>query len=76
MYKVAPLSSGFMAIGMLGFMAVIVYTSFGRLDSTWGFTLGTFFVIMFVASMISMTHAPVEALGSTGKSAEKTARKR
>ena len=62
MYKVAPLSSGFMLVSMAGFMISVVYTSFGTLNPTWGFTLGFFFVLMFVASMISMTHAPIEAL--------------
>ncbi|MFC1755369.1 hypothetical protein ACFL96_18595 [Thermoproteota archaeon] len=62
MYKVAPLSSGFMLVSMVGFMVTVVYTSFGKIDPTWGFTLGLFFVIMFVSSMISMTYAPVEAL--------------
>lgn len=80
MYKVAPLSSSFMVIGMLGFMAVVVYTSFGKLDPTWGFTLGLFFVLIFVASMVSMTYAPIETLipgsGSVGKETVKSTRKR
>ncbi|MFQ5474282.1 MAG: hypothetical protein ACE5DM_00430 [Candidatus Nanoarchaeia archaeon] len=67
MYKVAPLTSSFMAIGMLGFMAAVVYTSFGRINPTWGFTLGIFFVVMVVASLISMSRAPVEALMAQNK---------
>ncbi|HII72525.1 TPA: hypothetical protein HA265_07250 [Candidatus Woesearchaeota archaeon] len=58
--KYAPLKSSFMLFAMLGFMISVVYTAYGRLDETWGFTLGLVFAIMFVASMISMTHAPIE----------------
>jgi len=80
MYKVAPLSSGFMLVSMIGFMISVVYTSFGKLDPTWGFTLGFFFVLMFVASMISMTHAPIEALiqqdAAERRPAERTIKKK
>ena len=60
MMKYAPLKSSFMLFAMLGFMISLVYTSYGRLDETWGFTLGLVFAIMFVASMISMTQAPID----------------
>ena len=60
MYKVAPLKSSFMLFAMLGFMITVVYTSYGRLDATWGFTLGFVFALMFIAAMISMTAAPYE----------------
>ncbi|MBI4738028.1 hypothetical protein HY772_00410 [Candidatus Woesearchaeota archaeon] len=58
--KVAPLKSSFMLISMLGFMISVVYTSFGKLSETWGFTFGFVFALMFVASLISMTHAPID----------------
>ena len=54
--KVAPLSSGFMLVSILGFI------SFAFLFDdipTWSFTMMVFFAIMFVASIISMTYAPV-----------------
>jgi len=56
----APLSSSMMVVAMLGFLITVVYTASGRLSDTWGFTLGLFFAVLFVANMISMTRAPVE----------------
>lgn len=60
MWKVAPLKSSFMLASMLGFMISIVYTAYGRINTDWGFTLGFVFALMFIASMISMTKAPIE----------------
>lgn len=59
MYKAAPLSGSFMMTSMVGFLVSAIYV-FPR-SMAWGFTLGIFFTIMFVASIISMTYAPVEA---------------
>lgn len=58
--KFAPLSSGFMLVAMLGFMLSIIYTSFGRVDPSWGVAFGIVFAVMFIASMISMTKTPIE----------------
>ncbi|MBW2997872.1 hypothetical protein KY349_06035 [Candidatus Woesearchaeota archaeon] len=58
--KVAPLKSSFMLIAMLGFMITVVYTAYGRISTDWGFALGFVFALMFVASVIAMTHAPIE----------------
>ncbi|MBL7054957.1 hypothetical protein ISS05_04335 [Candidatus Woesearchaeota archaeon] len=54
--KVAPLSGGFMITSIVGFLisAVYVYPQ----SAAWGFTFGIFFVMMFIASMISMTYGP------------------
>ena len=60
MWKVAPLKSSFMLASMLGFMISVVYTAYGRISTDWGFTLGFVFVLMFIASMISMTKAPID----------------
>lgn len=60
MWKVAPLKSSFMLVSMLGFMISVVYTAYGRISTDWGFALGFVFAIMFIASMISMTKAPIE----------------
>jgi hypothetical protein len=57
MIKVAPLSGGFMAVAILGF--IIFAFIFDKIP-TWSFTMMLFFAIMFVASVISMTFAPVE----------------
>ena len=60
MRKIAPLPSSFMLVSMLGFMFVTIYTAQGKLSETWGFAFGTVFAVMFIASMISMTYAPIE----------------
>ncbi len=57
--NVVPLSSGFMLTAIVGFIISIMYV-YPR-NSTWGFTFVLFFILMFVASLISMTYAPVEA---------------
>jgi hypothetical protein len=54
MFKVAPLSSSFMMVSMVGFVICAFL-----LDKfpTWAFTFMFFFVIMFISSIISMNHA-------------------
>ncbi len=54
-YTVAPLSGAFMLTSMLGFLLTTVYTISGRVDLTWGFTFDLIFVIMFIASVVSIT---------------------
>ncbi len=54
-YKLAPLSGGFTLTGLLGFIVVSIYTLYGRLDATWGFTFILIFLSMFIASIISIT---------------------
>lgn len=56
-----PLSSSFMVISMMGFIMTAVYTNSGKLAVSWGFSFLMIFSIMFIASVISMTKAPVEA---------------
>lgn len=53
--KFAPLSSGFMAISLIGFLVSIWMVM--DWSESWGFTLCLFFVIMFIASFVSMTKA-------------------
>jgi len=52
-----PLNSGFMVIAVLGFFisAYLVYPS----SLNWGIAFMLVFVTMFVASLISMTKAPL-----------------
>ena len=78
MMKVAPLSGGFMAIAILGF----IFSAF-MIDNipTWAFTLMIFFAIMFVASIISMTYAPItddhmDVLAIHDKATRKSVRKK
>ncbi|MFH1174060.1 MAG: hypothetical protein V1725_02950 [archaeon] len=56
MFKVAPLSSSFMMVSLIGF----VISAF-MLDTfpTWAFTLMFFFVLMFISSIVSMNHAKI-----------------
>ena len=53
--QMIPLSGGFMLTSMLGFLVVSIYMGYGRLNPTWGFTLDLIFIIMFVASVVSIT---------------------
>ena len=55
-FNVAPLSGAFMITSIVGFLVSAVYILPG--SSTWGFTFVLFFILMFVASLISMTYAP------------------
>ena len=57
MVKYAPLSGGFMIASIVGFFVSAIYIS--DLSFNWGFALAVIFVIMFIASIISMTKAPV-----------------
>ncbi len=45
-----------MLTSIIGFLISIYFVM--KLSSTWGFTLALFFAIMFISSIISMTHAP------------------
>jgi len=56
-FEFAPLKGSFMVISIVGFIisAIWVY----KINPTWGFAFCLVFVMMFVASMISMTYAPV-----------------
>lgn len=62
--NVAPLTGGFMITSMVGFIISAVYV-FPR-SNNWGFTFVLFFTLMFVASMISMTYGPDEAMYHAG----------
>lgn len=58
--NVAHLSGGFMITSIIGFLisAVYVYPK----SKTWGFTFAIFFMLMFIAAMISMTYGPDESM--------------
>ena len=57
MVKYAPLSGGFMIASIVGFFVSAIYIADFSLN--WGFALAIVFVLMFIASIISMTKAPV-----------------
>ena len=52
--KIAPLSGSFMAGSIIGIMVTYVYME--KLGLTWGTTLILFFIMTFIASLISMTY--------------------
>ena len=56
--KIVPLSSGFMLTSILGIIISIFYI-FQRYPK-WGFTFVLFFILTFIASLISMTYAPAQ----------------
>lgn len=60
-FRAAPLSSSFFAFALLGFTFSAVLWNSGRLSDDWGFTFCLTFIIMLVASFISLTHADVDA---------------
>jgi len=62
--NVAPLKGGYMITSILGFIISAMYV-FPR-SERWGFTFVIFFTLMFVASMISMTYGPDEAMYHIG----------
>ncbi len=57
--RVVPLHGSFMLTAIVGFIisALYVYRQLG--NKTWGFTFMLFFILMFIASVISMTSAPI-----------------
>jgi len=59
MFKAAPLPGSFMVIAFLGFVISIVVV-FPKMP-TWGFAFTLVFILMIVASLISMTYADAEA---------------
>lgn len=66
-YKVAPLTGGYMMTSIVGFLISAIYV-YGTSDISkkWGFTFALFFMLMFVASLISMTYGPDDAMRHVG----------
>ena len=71
--NVAPLKGGYMITSMVGFIVSSIYV-FPR-SQTWGFTFTIFFALMFVASIISMTYGPEEAMLHAGHERERKKKK-
>jgi ABC-type multidrug transport system fused ATPase/permease subunit len=53
--RVAPLHGTFMATSIVGFLV----SAYMIEDISWKFTMLIFFAVMFIASFISMTKAPM-----------------
>lgn len=58
MPKHVPFSSGFMLTSILGFMISVLFVM--KLSLTWGFTFALMFVILFIASIITMGQIEAE----------------
>ena len=71
--NVAPLKSGFMITSIVGLIISGIYV-FPR-NQPWGFTFTLFFAMMFVASIISMTYGPEEAMLHVGHERERKKKK-
>lgn len=57
--ETVPLKGSFMVTSIVGFIISWMYVL--PRNKSWGVTFIIFFVIMFIASLISMTTAPIEA---------------
>ncbi len=62
--NVAPLKGGYMITSMVGFVVSAFYVY--DVSPKWGFAFALFFILMFVASLISMTYGPDEAVYHVG----------
>ena len=56
-FKIAQLPSTFMLTSIIGFLVSVIWV--GKYDTSYGFAFGLVFGIMFIASLVSMTYAPV-----------------
>ncbi|MBI2176712.1 hypothetical protein HYU40_05220 [Candidatus Woesearchaeota archaeon] len=54
-FHIEPLPATFSLIGLLGFIITTVFTVSGRVPLSWGVAFDIVFVLMFIASMISIT---------------------
>ena len=74
MIRPAPLKSSFMAASMLGFLVSALYIP--QYSRSWAFAFGLLFILMFVASMLSMVRAsPDEQLAPVPKRLHKGGKK-
>ncbi len=74
-YKnIAPLKGSFMIASILGILISFFYIL--PRNDTWGFLLCSLFVIMFIASIISMTYGPDEAMLHRGHEIERKRNKK
>ena len=72
-FQAAPLSSSFMLASIIGFLISALYV--WKISKSFGFTFLIIFGVMFVASIISMSHAPIEAEIALDQHAQKSGKK-
>ncbi|MBW3016524.1 hypothetical protein KY309_02850 [Candidatus Woesearchaeota archaeon] len=56
--KIAPLKASLFAISIIGILASILLIP--KISQTWAFAFGLVFVIMFIASIVSMIWGPIQ----------------
>jgi hypothetical protein len=56
--KYVPLKNTFVISSIVGFFVSVIYIS--KYSFNWSVSLGLIFLMMFIASMITMTKAPVK----------------
>ena len=54
--KYVPLKASFMAVSIIGFLVSVIYIA--DYSVNWAFAMGLVFVLMFIASIVSMEKAP------------------
>ena len=62
-FRAAPLSSSFALVGILGFVFTLIFWDYFTtrvFSESLAFTLVLFFLMLFIASMISMKRAPID----------------
>jgi hypothetical protein len=53
-FRRVPLANSFLLASIILFVACGLYTAFGRIEPTWGLTFSVVFLIMIIASIISV----------------------
>jgi len=62
MFKMRPLSDGFMITAILGLVISVFYTGSERIPLSWGIAFILAFLAMFLASVLSITPRFPESL--------------
>ncbi|MFH1440411.1 MAG: hypothetical protein ABIG89_07620 [Candidatus Woesearchaeota archaeon] len=55
MSRYAPLPQSIMLTGIMGFLITSIFTYSGRIGLSWGFAFMLVFLIMIIASIVSIT---------------------
>ena len=64
--KYVPLNSSFLAVSIIGFFVSVIYVS--DYSVNWAFAMGLVFVLMFIASIITMEKASIDMYPKQKKS--------
>lgn len=64
--KYVPLNSSFLAVSIIGFFVSVIYVA--DYSVNWAFAMGLVFVLMFIASIITMEKASIDMYPKQKKS--------